>query len=61
MVLLDSDGKHTLAVDVREALDEGSNQWATERLGPVIVMGDVEESPVSTGSVYLKPHLTEFA
>ena len=47
VTLLDSDGKHTLIVDVQDVLDETSNAWATERLGPVLVMGYVEEPAVS--------------
>jgi hypothetical protein len=51
IVLLDADGKHTVVVDVREVLDESSSQWVNERLGTVMVVGYVEESPVS-GNVF---------
>ncbi|KAJ3523564.1 hypothetical protein NMY22_g11382 [Coprinellus aureogranulatus] len=45
ITLLDADGKHTIVVDVSEVLDETSSRWVNERLGTLIVMGYVEESP----------------
>ena len=45
--MLNADGKHTVAVDVSEVLDESSSQWVNERLGALVVVGYVEESAVS--------------
>ncbi|TFK26474.1 hypothetical protein FA15DRAFT_667354 [Coprinopsis marcescibilis] len=41
--LLDYDGRHTVSVDVSNALDDRSGEWASERLSTVIALGYLEE------------------
>jgi len=45
------DGTDALFVDVTLALETISNQWATDRLSMVMVIGHLEHSEVS-GNVY---------
>ncbi len=45
------DGTDALFVDVSLALESISNQWATDRLSMVMVIGHLEHSEVS-GNVY---------